>query len=266
MGIGRQLLEGKAALVTGASSGIGAAIARAMAAAGADVAVHYHTNRKGGEATAEAVRAAGRRSLCLGADLGDASEVGRLFEELGRAWGRLDILVNNAGLTMKKAFLEVEEGEWDRVLSSNLKSVFLCSRRAAVLMGRGGAILNVSSIHAAMTTSLFSVYAASKGGMEALTRGMAIELARRGIRVNAVRPGWIQVERDRVEPEDPLYAKAAARVPLGRAGETADVAPLAVFLCSAEASYITGQVVPVEGGHGVVLNTSDPLGFGSGSA
>jgi len=201
-------LSGKVALVTGSSSGIGAGIAVGMAREGADVAVNCNRNRDGAERTAEAVRGAGRKALLVQADVGDAAAVRGMFGRIRDAFGRLDILVNNAGLTLKKPFAESDETDWDRIQSANLKSVFLCSREALGLMSGGGAILNVSSVHAANTTHNFSVYAASKGGMEALTRSLAIELGPSNVRVNALRLGWIQVERDRMERGDPPYDAA----------------------------------------------------------
>jgi len=254
------LLEGKIALVTGASSGIGAAIAKGMARAGAHVAISFHTNERGAERTAEAIQSIGRKALVVRADVGNAESVGKMFHVIQKAFGRLDILVNNAGITLKKPFCSSTEQDWDLVHRTNLKSVFLCSRRALSLMDKAGAILNVSSVHAVSTTFNFSVYAASKGGLEALTRSMAIELGNRQIRVNAIRPGLINVERDAVLPDHPDYCPICDRIPLGRLGEPRDVVPLAVLLCSDEAAYVSGQVITIDGGHEAMLNTAFPEG------
>ena len=249
-------LAGRIALVTGASSGVGAAIAKGLAAAGADVVINYCHKRQGALATAKAVGELGRAALVVQADVGKADAVRAMFERVGREFGRLDILVNNAGLTLKKPFADSSEADWDLVLDTNLKSVFLCSQAALPLFQNGGAILNVSSAHAWSSTFNFSVYAASKGGMEALTRSLAIELGPRGIRVNAVRLGWIQVERDHIERSDPFYEAVCERIPLRRPGEVADVVPTAVHLCSDAAAYVTGATIVVDGGHSAMLNTA----------
>ena len=259
-------LRGKVALVTGSSSGIGAAIAKGMATEGADVVVNYNRNQDGALATADAARSAGRQALVIQADVGQADPVDEMFEEIRGAFGRLDILVNNAGITLKRPFEESDEADWDRIISANLKGVFLCSRRALDLMPSGGSILNISSVHASTTTHNFSVYAASKGGLESLTRSMAIELGERGIRVNALRLGWIQVERDHIDLGDPSYGTVCRRIPLGRPGEVADVVPMAIHLCSREAGYITGQVICIDGGHETILNTAFPKGHCDGGA
>ena len=253
-------LHSRVSLVTGSSSGVGAAIAQGFAAEGADVVVNYSRNRDGAQRTAEAVRAAGRKVLVVQADVGKAAAVADMFGVIGREFGRLDILANNAGITPKKPFCSTKENDWDEVINTNLKSVFLCSKAALPLMPRGSAILNISSVHARITTFNFSAYGASKAGMEALTRSMAIELGIRQIRVNALRLGWIRVERDHLEPSDPRYGLVSERIPLLRLGEVGDVVPTAVHLCSDDASYITGQVIAIDGGHGTMLHTAFPKG------
>lgn len=258
------ILEGKVALVTGSSSGIGAGIAVRMAAEGADIVVNYHHNAKGAERTAELVRAAGRRALVVRADVGNADDVQRMFLEIDREHARLDVLVNNAGVTLKKSLLATSEGEFDSLITSNLKSVFLCSKEAAKRMiGRGGAILNISSIHAATTTYGFGAYGATKGGMESLTRAMAIEFGEYGINVNALRLGIISVERDPVEPGGTLYEAICGRLPVGRPGEVEDVTDLAVLLCSSRARFVSGTVIDVDGGARAMMNTPYDKGFGA---
>jgi len=259
-------LKERIALVTGSSSGVGAAIAKGFAAEGADVVVNYNRNEAGARKTADRITGLGRKTLVVQADVGRADDVQRLLGETHSRFGRLDILVNNAGYTLKKPFEESDEDDWNRVLDTNLKSVFLCSRQALPLMPAHGAILNISSSHALVTTFNFSIYAASKGGMEALTRSMAIEFGGRAIRVNTLRLGAIQVERDRLDPDDPAHALICERIPLGRLGEVEDVAPVAVLLCSDDASFITGQVIAVDGGHEIMLNTAFPKGHVDGGA
>ena len=257
---------GKVALVTGASSGVGAGIARGLAAAGATVVVNYRRNREGAEGTAACIRAEDGTATIARADVGIEADVTAMFGCLRADHRKLDILVNNAGITLKKPLLESDSADWERIVGANLKGAFLCTRAAAPLMPRGSAVLNISSTHACTTTHNFGVYAASKGGLEALTRSMAIELAALGIRANAIRLGWIQVARDRVGPDDPAYERICARFPLGRPGEVADVVPTALHLCSDDAAWITGAVVVVDGGHGITLNTAFPHGHVAGGA
>ena len=154
---------------------------------------------------------------------------------------------------------DTTEEQFDDLIRTNLKGVFLCSREAARRMlgrGKGGAILNISSIHAAKTSYHFGAYAASKGGIESITRSCAIEWGEYGIRVNALRVGWVQVERDRLEPDHPAYGPLCRRIPVRRPGEVNDIGPLAVLLCSPQAGFITGEVIVVDGGRGVMLNTA----------
>lgn len=259
-------LKDKIALVTGSARGIGAAIAQGMAAEGAHVVVNDKHLENGADETAEAIEKTGRKAVVVRADVGVAVDVERMFDRIKREFGKLDVLVNNAGVTLKRPLDECSEADWDQVLSANLKGPFLCARAALPLMHPGGAILNISSVHAHITTFNFSAYAASKGGMEALTRSLAIELGERGIRVNALRLGWIQVERTRVGPDDPRYRPTCDRIPLRRLGEVEDVVPTAVHLCSDDARYITGQVIAIDGGHGTILNTAYPKGHVDGGA
>lgn len=253
-------LDGKVALVTGSSSGIGAAIATGFAAEGADIIVNYHSNRSGAEKTVEKVRDAGRNAVILRFDVGDDREVVRAFGQIADTYERLDILVNNAGISPKIPFMKYSEQEWDRTFSVNIKSVFSCSREAVPLMKDGGAILNISSIHAIVSTYNFSAYAATKGAMDALTRSLAIELAERAIRVNAIRPGWIDVSQSDAALRSEHAERFRERVPLRRHGETVDIVPTAVLLCSNEASYITGQVWTIDGGHSTMMNSAYPRG------
>lgn len=256
-------LKDKTILVTGASSGIGAACAVAMAREGARVVVHYHGNEAGAVRTLERVRAAGGDGFMAKADVGVAADVRVLMAEIRARYGRLDGLVNNAGVTLKKAFAETTEEDWDWLYRTNAKSVFLCCREALDLLVPGSAIVNVSSTHALHSTSLFTVYGSSKGAVETLTRNLTLELGDRGIRINGVRPGIINVERDAIRPGDPLHDPATARIPLRRIGEVEDVTGAVVFLLSAEAAYITGQILAIDGGFAGPLSAPGPRGFSS---
>ena len=262
------LLTGKVALITGASSGIGAGLAAGFAQRGADVAINYSRNADGARRTAQRVQDAGQRCAVVQADVGVRSQVEAMFDQIDSRLGELGILVNNAGITLKMPFLDTTEDEWDSMMSTNLKGAFLCSQAATRRLSSrgGGAILNVSSVHAASTTYNFAAYAATKGGLEALTRSMAIELGGYGIRVNALRLGWIQVERDHITPDDPSYAAICDRIPAGRPGNVEDAVPLAALVCSDESPYLTGAVIPVHGGHEVMLNTAFAKGHVDGGA
>lgn len=243
-------LAGKVAIVTGSSTGIGRGIAERLAAEGARVVVNGR-HAETVEPVAQALRSGGAQAIAVTADVGYREQVERLFDETVRAFGGVDLLVNNAGWASPGAhFLELEEAEWDDVLRTNLKGVYLCSRRAAQLMvdqDRPGSIIAISSFGALRSHRFAAAYDASKGGIEAFTRVVALDLAPFGIRVNAVGPGAIHVERhDQFGPE--TARRRAQIVPLGRVGYPSDIAGAVVFLASEDADYITGQVIYVDGG------------------
>ena len=244
------ILEHRIALVTGASSGIGAAIAEEMASEGADIVVNYCNNREGAENTAEKVRNLGRKALAVRADVSLKADVDEMISRTIDSFGRIDILVNNAGIALWKPFLEIEEDEWDRTLETNLKSVFLCSQGVAKTMvasGISGSIVNISSIAAHGSLDCLVPYCASKGGMTLATKAMATELAPHGIRVNALAPGTIDIERNR--KTDPDYPDDwHPYIPLGRVGTVAEIARPVIFLASEQSSYITGQIFWADGG------------------
>jgi NAD(P)-dependent dehydrogenase (short-subunit alcohol dehydrogenase family) len=249
-------LEGLAALVTGSSSGIGAAMAARFARAGARVVVNYRANEQGARDTARLVTEAGSEATVIQADVGVAADVDRMFDDVDEHVGPLAILVNNAGLTLKKPLVRTTEEELDRLIATNLKGAFLCANRAAERMiGSGGAILNISSVHAARTTYTFGAYAATKGALESLTRAQAIELGLHGIRVNALRVGAVSVDRDPIVPGNEEHDAYISRLPVGRPGQPDDIASLAVFLCSPEAEFITGAVIDIDGGASAIANT-----------
>ncbi|MBI3666129.1 MAG: 3-oxoacyl-ACP reductase FabG [Acidobacteria bacterium] len=242
-------LTGKTALVTGASKGVGRGIALALARAGCDVAVNYHTDEAGARATAAEIEALGRRAVVVPGHVGRSQDVDQMLAQAVAEFGRLYIWVNNAGVQTWKSLLELEETEWDRVLTTNLKGTFLCTQRAARHMKAfgGGRIINIGSGCNKIPFPNLVNYTASKGGIEMFTRVSAVELGPYGITVNCVAPGAIEIERTKLEAPD--YAGAWGPVtPMRRIGYPADVAHAVCFLASDEAFFITGQTVYVDGG------------------
>ena len=242
-------LESKTALVTGGSKGVGKGIALELARVGADVAVNYHSDRAGAEATVAEISAMGRRAFAVQADVACSAEVDRMFAEVAERFGKLDILVNNAGMQVWKPLLELEESDWDRVIATNLKGCFLCTQRAGRSMRQsgGGRIINIGSGCNKVPFPNLVSYTASKGGIEMFTREAAIELGRYGIAVNCVAPGAIEIERTRHEGGD-FAGIWSALSPLGRVGVPLDVAQAVAFFAGEGASYITGQTLWVDGG------------------
>jgi len=245
-------LEGKAALVTGSSSGIGEAIALRFAREGADVVVHYHSDEDEARSVVAQIEAMGRKSVALGANVGDAQAAEGLVRDAHAALGRLDILVNNAGVEVREPFVEVSEKHYDLVLGVNLKGAFFAAQAAAKLMiaaGRGGRIINVSSIHEDVAFLNYATYTASKGGMRMVTRTVCQELAPHGITVNDIAPGAIATPiNKRTLGDGELLHELQAVIPAGRLGEPDEVASVAVFLASDEAAYVTGSTYYVDGG------------------
>lgn len=243
-------LAGTRALVTGGSKGIGAGIALALAREGADVAVNYRSDRAGAEEVAAQIRALGRTAVAVGADVGQVADCQRLVQESAAALGGLDILVNNAGITLWQNFFETDEAHWDATLDTNLKSVFFCTQAAARLMrdqGSGGRVVNISSGASRSAFTNATPYNASKGGLNMLTAGLAVELGPFGVTVNAVGPGAILIER--TSHELPDYAGTFAQAtPIGRVGYPEDIAAAVVYLCTEGAAYVTGQIFWVDGG------------------
>ena len=244
------MLQGQAALVTGASRGIGKEIALELARTGCRVAVNYYNESPAVlEATLSEIRALQPDVQSIEADVRSSAQVSTMFERVTATFGRLDLLVNNAGVQTWKPLLDVTEEEWDLVLDTNLKGCFLCTQQAAHYMKDhgGGSIVNLGSGCNKVAFPSLVAYTASKGGIEMFTKEAAIELGKYGIRVNCIAPGSIESERTR--QEDPDYAGTWSRLtPLGRVGTTADIAPVVVFLASKASSFISGQTIGVDGG------------------
>lgn len=241
-------LAGKVAVVTGASRGIGRAIALKLAAAGADVVVTA-TSQAAADATAAEVEKLGRKALAVKTDVSVAAEVEALFGAAMESFGRVDILVNNAGITKDGLLIRMKEDDWDSVLDVNLKGMFLCTRDAAKLMtkARYGRIINISSVVGESGNAGQANYAASKAGMIGFTKTAARELAKRNITVNAVTPGFIETDMTAALPEK-VREGLLQQIPLERLGSAENVADAVCFLASGMADYITGHVLAVNGG------------------
>jgi NAD(P)-dependent dehydrogenase (short-subunit alcohol dehydrogenase family) len=240
----------RSAIVTGADSGIGKATAVALARAGCDVGITYRSDEEGARGTAAEVEQQGRRAEVRHLDLTDPTAGPPLVDELASALGGLDVFVNNAGTGASTPFLEHGYDEWRTVLAVDLDGPFLCGQAAArrmVAAGRGGRIVNVTSVHEHVPLEGSSAYCAAKGGLGLLTKVMAIELAPHGITVNAVAPGEIATPMTGNEDVDP-QALERPSIPLGRPGSAYEIAAVVAFLASPEASYLTGESVVADGG------------------
>jgi len=248
-----QRLAGKVAIVTGSSRGIGLAIARRFAAEGAAVIINYVGRAAAAAAAVKAIEAAGGRAFAVQADVSNIRDVGRLVRESREHFGRVDILVNNAGVMVTKGVLETTEEDWDRTIDVNLKGAYLCSKAVAPVMleQQSGTIINISSNSGLYHPSAmrFTEYVVSKAGMNGLTKALALALGPH-ISVNAICPGWIRT--DMMEDiDEEVHARILAETALGRWGTPDDVAASAAFLASADAAFITGELLIVAGGRGM---------------
>ncbi|MHB0876367.1 MAG: 3-oxoacyl-[acyl-carrier-protein] reductase [Anaerolineae bacterium] len=241
--------EGKIALVTGGSRGIGRQVALALAAQGADVAVNYRGNQQAADEVCGLIESMGRRALALQADVSDFEAASAVVQKVIETFGRLDILVNNAGLTRDNLVVRMGEEDWDCVVDTVLKGTFACSKAAVrqMMRQRYGRIVNMGSVSGLGGNAGQANYSAAKAGLVGLTKTLAKELGSRNITVNLVAPGFIQTELTAHLPEA-LVQEAVRQTPLGRLGTCEDVAAAVTFLASDAAAFITGQVLSVDGG------------------
>ncbi|MEC0213791.1 3-oxoacyl-[acyl-carrier-protein] reductase [Paenibacillus ehimensis] len=243
------MLTGKVALVTGASRGIGRAIAIGLAEAGADVVVNYAGSEAAAAEVVQAIEALGRKSFKAKANVGSVQEVEDMFKLVLEAFGRIDILVNNAGITRDNLIMRMKEEEFDQVIETNLKGVFNCVKAATrpMMKQRFGRIVNISSVVGTTGNAGQMNYAAAKAGVIGMTKTAAKELASRGITVNCVAPGFIETDMTDKLSED-QRSQLMTQIPLARLGRPEDIAKAVVFLASDDSSYMTGQTLHVDGG------------------
>ncbi len=245
-------LSGKVALVTGASKGIGAAIARSLAAEGATVVANYSTSKAGADAVVAEITRGGGKAIAVQGNVAVKADVDRMFAEAIKAFGRLDILVNNAGIYEFIPLEEVTEDHFHKHFNANVLGILLASQAAAKLFGKGGGcIINISSVVSTLAIPGASVYSGTKGAVDSITRSLSAELGPRGIRVNALRPGMVETEGAKSGgfTEGDMRRQVEAQTPLGRIGQPQDIAGAAVFLASDDSSWVTGETFLISGGN-----------------
>jgi len=244
-------LTGKVAIVTGASKGIGASIARHLAEAGAAVVVNYASSKKDADLIVADITRAGGRAIAVQGNVANSADIGRLFAEAKAAFGRLDILVNNAGIYEAAPLETITEDHFHRQFDVNVLGVLLASKAAvAQFDAAGGSIINISSVASTLAPATFAVYAATKAAVDAVTRSLAKELGPRNIRVNAINPGMVETEGLHTAGmlDGDFRKQVESQLPLGRIGQPRDIAPAAVFLASEDSGWITGETLRVSGG------------------
>jgi NAD(P)-dependent dehydrogenase (short-subunit alcohol dehydrogenase family) len=269
-------MTGKRVLVTGSGTGIGHEVALEFARQGADVVVHYAHDEKGALRAVDEIRALSRRSTAFKADFDRVEEAARLGDQAIGFLGGIDCLVNNSGITFNKPFLAVTPEQFDRVYNVNIRAQFFLTQRVVkdMLSHGGGTICNITSIHGVSGAPEHSVYAGTKGAIIAYTRSLAVELAHKGVRVNAIAPGWVTVENYyKALPgfnEADAAKTAAEKIPLGRSGSKVEIAKLAVFLCSEDSGYVVGQTIVADGGTSSLMSlisdfrSTSTAAFGTG--
>ncbi|WP_433749649.1 3-oxoacyl-[acyl-carrier-protein] reductase [Falsibacillus pallidus] len=242
-------LSGKTALVTGGSRGIGREIALELAREGANVAVNYAGSEAKANEVVDEIKAMGREAIAIQCNVADSEQVQDMVKQTISAFGSLDILINNAGITRDNLIMRMKDDEWDDVINTNLKGVFLCTKAVTrqMMKQRSGRIINISSIVGVMGNAGQANYVAAKSGVIGLTKTTAKELASRGITVNAIAPGFISSDMTDKLPEE-VKSEMFKAIPLARFGEPQDIAKVAVFLASESSRYITGQTLNVDGG------------------
>lgn len=241
-------LDGKIAVVTGASKGIGAGIAKGLAAAGATVVVNYATSQTDADAVVAYIQQHGGKAISVQADMSVGADVTRLFATVGEQFGRLDILVNNAGVAVFQMIEDLTEEAFHKQFNLNVLGYLLAAREAVKLLGQGGSIINISSILSTDPYLASSVYSATKGAVDTLTFALARELGPKGIRVNSILPGHTNTPATDGNFAGEFGQSLIAGTPLGRFGEPEDIAPVAVFLASDEAHWVTGESIRASGG------------------
>ncbi|MEY2395371.1 MAG: 3-oxoacyl-[acyl-carrier protein] reductase [Acidobacteriaceae bacterium] len=243
-------LDGKIALVTGASKGIGAGIALSLASEGAAVAVNYHSDRAGADRVVEKIKVAGGKAITVQGNVTSSEEIDRFFNETEKQLGNVDILVNNAGVFVWLPLQDVNEKEFHRQFDTNVLGLLLASKRAAKQFGeKGGCIINIGSVASTLTPPTASIYAATKCAVDGITRVLAKELGPRNIRVNSINPGVIDTEGARAMDAYEQVANAMKTLtPLGRTGMPEDIGLIAAFLASDEARWLTGEIILGSGG------------------
>ncbi len=245
-------LKGKVAIVTGASKGIGAGIAKGLGAAGAAVVVNYATSKEGADRVVAEITSEGGKAIAVQGDVSKATDVQRLFEETKKAFGSLDVLVNNAGVYQFIPLESVTEEEFHREFNTNVLGLILTTQEAVKYFGPGGgSVINIGSVVSSITPPMTVVYTATKGAVDAITRVLAKELGPRKIRVNSINPGGVETEgvhRIGMIGSD-QEKQIVAQTPLGRIGQPEDIAPVAVFLASADSGWVTGEIIAASGGY-----------------
>ena len=243
-------LGGQVALVTGASRGIGAVIAKSLGEAGVNVGVNYSVNRDAANDVAEAIRSGGSESIIIQGDISDDMHAQAVVKQVTDEWGQIDILVNNAGITRDGLLLRMKTEDWDRVIDVDLKGAFLCSKYTMphMIRRRQGRIINISSVVGIGGNVGQANYAAAKAGLIGFTKAVAREVATRNVTVNALAPGFIDTGGMVDNMTDEARENVLGRIPMGRFGSGLDVASAVVFLCGSGAGYITGQVITIDGG------------------